>query len=140
MYVYIYIYIYIYTCIHRQMPSEDLTRRQKASSKPSSGGPLCANHRHVCLHTCKYIRMCIYTYSYIYISLSLYVYICVYIYIYTCVYIYIYIYICIMHAGPEFSGSAMPQRCARREVRESIRSISEMSSCFFGPRPWHIEI
>ena len=24
--------------------------------------------------------------------------------------------------------------------RLDIRSISEISSCFFGPRPWHIEI
>ena len=25
-------------------------------------------------------------------------------------------------------------------IRHSLRSISEISSCFFGPRPWHIEI
>ena len=25
-------------------------------------------------------------------------------------------------------------------VEDEVRSISEMSSCSFGPRPWHIEI
>ena len=28
----------------------------------------------------------------------------------------------------------------RRRGAGLLRSISEMSSCFFGPRPWHIEI
>ena len=26
------------------------------------------------------------------------------------------------------------------EITVDLRSISEVSSCFFGPRPWHIEI
>ena len=33
--------------------------------------------------------------------------------------------------GPEGLRPAPP---------DTIRSISEISSCFFGPRPWHIEI
>ena len=27
-----------------------------------------------------------------------------------------------------------------QSVRKDLRSISEISSCFFWPRPWHIEI
>ena len=72
-----------------------------------------------------YIYMCIYIHIYIYI----YVYICAYIYVHTymhihvCIYIYIYVYV---------------YRCLYRYTY--IRSISEISSCLFGPRPWHIEI
>ena len=70
-----------------------------------------------------------YIYTYIYV----YVYICVYILtLYT--YIYIYIYICIYtleHDTIRYDRTCYPVM---------VRSISEISSCFFGPRPWHIEI
>ena len=64
-------------------------------------------------------------------------YICICIYVYMYVYIYIYIYIL---AGRE--------NCRRRSLQGKVwvrpfpylRSISEISSCFVGPRPWHIEI
>ena len=36
----------------------------------------------------------------------------------------------------EGSGYASPDRASGKP----IRSISEISSCFFGPKPWHIEI
>ena len=45
------------------------------------------------------------------------------------IYIYIFIIINIMNLHEKFTRLA-----------ETLRSISEISSCFFGPSPWHIEI
>ena len=57
-----------------------------------------------------------------------------------CVYIYIYIYICI-----SLRHAALPYAALTRSALDMLRlwirrSISEISSCFFGPRPWQIEI
>ena len=54
---------------------------------------------------------------------------------YICIYIYIYIYTptyCV--CWPTNSLVVNPQS------ESAQRSISEISSCLFGPRPWHIEI
>ena len=57
---------------------------------------------------------------------------------------YTYIYIYIHTSVPSEYGAPAP-RAPRRGSGGSggppwVRSISEISSCFFGPRPWHIEI
>ena len=54
---------------------------------------------------------------------------------YVCMYIYIYIE---RERERERETATRPPK--REQRRVCIRSISEISSCFFGPRPWHIEI
>ena len=56
-------------------------------------------------------------------------------------YIYIYIYIHI-HVYAIVSGCVglNPLQSSQLEPVSHSRSISEISSCSFGPRPWHIEI
>ena len=62
----------------------------------------------------------------------------IYIYIYIYTYIHTYIHTCIhtyiIRVDVVRWGRSRP------EDQSKVRSISEMSSCFFGPRPWHIEI
>ena len=86
---------------------------------------------HIYIYICIYsMCVCIYIYMYIYIYIySMCVYISLSLYIY--IYIYIHTYICV--AGATAASSGPPRR-------PSLRSISKISSCFFGPRPWHIEI
>ena len=38
------------------------------------------------------------------------------------------------------SWQDIADRCFKVNMQRMLRSISEISSCFFGPRPWHIEI
>ena len=52
------------------------------------------------------------------------------------IYIYTHICVCIYHGV----GSQVAELRRRPRRRARIRSISEISSCFFGPRPLHIEI
>ena len=68
---------------------------------------------------------------------------------YTYVYIYIYIHIsgitykCLTIASDArmFGENAeQVEPIPSPGAAENIRSISEISSCFFWPRPWHIEI
>ena len=111
-----------------------------------------------------YIYIHTYIHTYIYnISLSLYIYIYyyyiyIYTYIHTYIYIYIHIHICnaprrvragrvgfVTNKHNPSKKSGFGARISSRittviHVRMTIRSISEISSCFFGPRPWHIEI
>ena len=61
-------------------------------------------------------------------------------------YIYIYIYICthyhkhMIHIRSDpVAPSAWPVASLGLPAL-TLRSIPEISSCFFGPRPWHIEI
>ena len=55
---------------------------------------------------------------------------------YTYIYIYVYnIYTC---SHTLYDGPLARRRDAG--VDDMIRSTSEISSCFFGPRPWHIQI
>ena len=71
-------------------------------------------------------------------SICVYVYICICIYIYIYIYVYVYIYIYIYtHVCMYVRASA---RSGFRAARGGVRSIPENLSCFFGPRPWHIEI
>ena len=85
----------------------------------------------------------IYIYIYIYTYIHIYIYICVCVYTYIYVYIYIYTFIFPLGRQPRQLVAPQPQpRCAPSAVGlyNNIQSISEISSCFFGPRPWHIEI
>ena len=52
-------------------------------------------------------------------------------------YIYIYIYNDSKSVRRQLLCFSPPFRFS---ASFSVRSISEISSCFFGPRPWHIEI
>ena len=98
-----------------------------------------------------HIRVCVYMCVYIYIYTSMYV------YMYTYIYIYIYIYnddtvdntdnngnddliaiIVIETVGIKLMLLMMMIILIAFLIM--IRSISEISSCIFGPRPWHIEI
>ena len=109
----------------------------------------CAQQR---LHSCRdiyiYIYICIHVYIHLYIYVCICICICIererercvymYIYIYICIYIYIYTQRC-----RDCPVCIVP--CVTATVMNAtgvceIRSLSEMSSCFFGPRPWHIEI
>ena len=79
------------------------------------------------------LPVCMCVYIYIYMNVCTYIYIYIYIYMYTYIYIYMYIYIYICYI------------CIRRPAAASpgtgfLRPIFEISSCFFEPRPWHIEI
>ena len=95
---------------------------------------------YVCVrvYVCTYVHIYIYIYIYIYIHTYIHTYI--YIYIYTHIHTYIYIYtrtdtyMNCMHVRIMYIHSCMYIVCTY------VRSISEISSCFFGPRPWHIEI
>ena len=80
-----------------------------------------------------YMYMCIYIYIYVYV----YVYVCVYIYIYLFIHVHICVYVYIMLIKDR---QGCPRTCARREKSRRVRSAFEVSSCFFGPRPCHIEI
>ena len=104
------------------MPPRPLQRRRAPTLRPASWTTGRSLESSICVYTYIYIYICIYIYN-----MYIYIYICIhimYIYIHVCIYIYIYIYML-----------ELPQRCAC-----NVRSISENSSCFFGPRPWHIEI
>ena len=75
------------------------------------------------------------------------IYIYIYICIYVCVYIYIYIYIHTYihtYTSGRLAWSARSRAtgtCLIRPHKPSpLRSVSEISSCLFGPRPWNIEI
>ena len=98
---------------------------------------------------CVYIYVCIYIYICIHtsLSLSIYIYIYMYINVYTSlslsiyIYIYIYTYLLSILLGPrpygQRRGKSAPETGRHSRM---LRSISENSTCFFGPRPWHIEI
>ena len=80
----------------------------------------------------------IYIYIYIYIyTINMCIYIYIYIYTHTYTYIYIYIYIYPKPVMPQRAPTLAPPPVS---ASEGVRSISEISSCFFGPRLWHIEI
>ena len=72
------------------------------------------------------------------LSLSLYI----YIYIHMCIYIYICIYTHIHNMYVYYTYLTYLMLCyiTQSDIAFCVRSISEISSCFFGPRPWHIEI
>ena len=54
------------------------------------------------------------------------------VFMHVCVCVYIYI-----HMEP---GARASRRRDRWHNGSALQSISEISSCFFWPRPWHIEI
>ena len=54
--------------------------------------------------------------------------------------IIIIIHIVIIIGVTTMMAWATPSGCRGDRRRTWIRSISEISSCCFGPRPWHIEI
>ena len=85
---------------------------------------------YVCLYVCMYVRTYIRTYVYIYIYIYH-----IYMYIYTYIYI---IVLSLVQAARLSSPCPCPTSAPAR--RTQIRSISEISLCFFGPRPWHVEI
>ena len=53
---------------------------------------------------------------------------------------YIYIYIHNSHLARRRDGGRRQSQQREAEHLLFVRSISEISSCCFGPRPWHIEI
>ena len=89
------------------------------------------------------VSLTAYIYLSIYNSLSLYIYIYIYIereresyrYVYT--YRHIYMYTFTLPPFATYPQQAVPDI---RSAHTITRSISEISSCFLGPRPWHIEI
>ena len=82
-------------------------------------------------------------YIVLYNALSILLHIYIYIHIQ---YIYIYIYIIhyiILYTTNSCTSTRLcfvMMSCDVALHRTWLRSISEISSCFFGPRPWHIEI
>ena len=88
-----------------------------------------------------YIQACIYIYISMYIYIYIYIYTCIIIYLYIYIYIYIYILALRFKCSNDFNANTCSRNCFALKIqRRLLRSISEISSCFFGPRPWHIEI
>ena len=111
----------------------------------------------VCMYVCAYVR----TYVRMYVCVCIYIYICIErerererereIYIYIYIYMYREIDRCryniVLYCSISDDASlhySIPRditlHITHYTLYHGIRSISEISSCFFGPRPWHIEI
>ena len=73
------------------------------------------------------------------LPLSLSMYICIYIYIYLIVLYHILLYAIMLYCGTLYVFYAY-LIISHYIISKLLRSIFEISSCFFGPRPWHIEI
>ena len=116
IYIYIYIYVYIYIYIYTYVFSEgDPAFRQ---TWPLEASPTS-----------------VYMYIYIYMIT------CIMQVLYTCIHIYIYIYICTYNVCVYVcDGCVYINKYIYTYIYIYIRSISEISSCLFGPRPWRIEI
>ena len=129
MYMYMYMYMYICTCIctciciimymymYMARPRVwSCTGAQSCAITQRLKGAGRDSVEGIYMYIC--IRTYVYTYMYnVYLSLSL----SIYIYIYKVEGMYI-------------------RRFGRRDDCLCVQSISEISSCFFGPRLWHIEI